>query len=239
MAADESFLRYEMQELWKDAGVEPPPQIAARPLPKKLTDIGKAVSEGPTVPPQASLEALRAFIGDCRRCKLCETRNKIVYGDGSDKARLMFVGEGPGADEDAQGLPFVGRAGQLLTKIIEAMGYQRQDVYIANVVKCRPPGNRQPEPDESGACGKFLKEQIRLIKPQAIVALGATAANALLKEPQAMGRVRGRFHPLAWDPTIPVMPTYHPAYLLRNPPAKKFVWDDMKVVMKAFERSTN
>lgn len=233
---DESFLTNELQELWKDAGVVAPP-VKARTVPKKIAATGLAVSTGEALPPQASLEALRAYLGDCRRCKLCETRQKIVFGDGNPKARLMFVGEGPGADEDASGLPFVGRAGQLLTKIIEAMGHQRQDVYIANVVKCRPPGNRQPEADESGACGKFLKEQIRLIRPQAIVALGATAANALLTEPQPMGRIRGRFHPLAWDATIPVMPTYHPAYLLRNPPAKKFVWDDMKVVMAAFEKT--
>lgn len=229
---DEHFLRREMQALWKDAGVSLS-AVEAQAVPKKVVATGLAVSDGKTLPPQPTLEALREYLGDCRRCKLCETRQRIVFGDGDPKARLMFVGEGPGADEDAQGLPFVGRAGQLLTKIIEAMGRKRRDVYIANVVKCRPPGNRQPEPDEASACGKFLREQIRLVRPTVLVALGATAANALLREPQPMSRIRGRFHPLAWDESIAVMPTYHPAYLLRNPSAKKLVWDDMKIVMKA------
>ena len=178
---------------------------------------------------EVELQALRdGTIGDCRRCKLCEGRANIVFGDGSPLARLMFVGEGPGADEDRQGLPFVGRAGQLLNKIIEAMGLRREQVYIANVVKCRPPDNRTPHPDEVAACTPFLFRQIDIIAPAVIVALGSPASQALLETSAGITKLRGTFREFRG---IPVMPTFHPAYLLRNPAAKKEVWDDMRKVM--------
>lgn len=169
-------------------------------------------------------------IGDCRRCRLCETRTNVVFGVGHPHARLMFVGEGPGADEDLKGEPFVGRAGQLLDKIILAMGLQRADVYIANIVKCRPPENRAPMPDESAACISFLFTQIALLEPEVIVALGRTALEGLAG-PQTEGitKLRGRWFE---HQGIPVIATFHPAYLLRNPAAKKPVWDDMQAVMR-------
>jgi DNA polymerase len=176
----------------------------------------------------AALAAIRADIGDCTRCKLHEGRTNIVFGVGNPEARLMFVGEGPGADEDEQGMPFVGRAGQLLTQIIKAMGFERDDVYIANVVKCRPPGNRNPEPDEIERCEPFLMRQIDAIRPVVIVALGKFAAQTLLRSDVPITRLRGRFLTLR---DIDVMPTFHPSYLLRNPAAKRDVWDDMKMVM--------
>lgn len=176
------------------------------------------------------LESVKTWLGDCKRCNLCKERNKIVFGTGNPKARLMFIGEGPGADENEQGLPFVGRAGQLLTKIIEAMGLQREDVYIANIVKCRPPSNRVPEPEEIDECLPFLKAQIDLVSPELVVALGLTAARALTQTEHNMANLRGQFHQIAWRTDLPLMPTYHPAYLLRNPSAKKIVWEDMKLV---------
>ena len=163
------------------------------------------------------------------RCKLHAGRTNIVFGVGNPDARLMFVGEGPGADEDEQGEPFVGRAGQLLTQIIKAMGLAREDVYIANVVKCRPPGNRNPEPDEIEACSPFLQAQIAAIGPTVIVALGKFAAQTLLQTETPISRLRGQFHSLGG---VAVMPTFHPSYLLRNPAAKREVWEDMKMVMK-------
>jgi uracil-DNA glycosylase len=179
--------------------------------------------------PAVLLERLRADeIGDCRRCKLCEGRTHIVFGTGDARARLMFVGEGPGHDEDLQGLPFVGRAGQLLNQIIKAMGLAREEVYIANVVKCRPPDNRTPQPDETAACTPFLFEQIEIIRPRAIVALGSPAAQALLETSLGITKIRGVFREFMG---IPVMPTFHPAYLLRNPAAKREVWEDMQKVM--------
>lgn len=178
---------------------------------------------------EQALAAIREDIGDCKRCRLCEGRTKIVFGQGSPGAELMFVGEAPGADEDASGLAFVGRAGQLLTDMIEkGMKMKRADVYIANVIKCRPPGNRPPETDEVLNCQPFLEAQIRTIRPRAIVALGATAAKFMTRTADPISRLRSRF--ASWD-GIPVMPTYHPAYLLRNPAAKKDVWADLKLVM--------
>lgn len=177
-----------------------------------------------------SLEALRAEIGDCRRCKLCAGRTHIVFGVGNPHARLMFVGEGPGRDEDLQGEPFVGRAGQLLNDIItKGMGLQRQDVYIANVVKCRPPENRNPEADEVAACETFLKKQIDLVRPEVIVALGKFAVQTLLQSKLPITKLRGSWHRYHG---IKLMPTFHPAYLLRNPADKKLVWDDIKKVIK-------
>jgi uracil-DNA glycosylase family 4 len=176
-----------------------------------------------------ALAAIRADVGDdCRRCKLHALgRSRIVFGVGNPQADLMFVGEAPGADEDMQGEPFVGRAGQLLTKIIESIGLKRQDVYIANVIKCRPPGNRNPEPDEVEQCEPFLFRQIDNIKPKVVVALGKFAAQSLLRTTEPITRLRGREY--TYRDAI-LMPTYHPAYLLRNPSAKREVWEDMKRV---------
>lgn len=178
--------------------------------------------------PAEALAAVRADIGDCTRCKLHTLgRTQIVFGVGHPDADLMFVGEAPGADEDVQGVPFVGRAGQLLTKIIEAIGLTRDDVYIANVIKCRPPQNRNPEQDEVDTCEPFLFRQIDIIKPKVIVALGTFAARALLRTLDPISRLRGRVYEYRGAKLIP---TFHPAYLLRNPSSKREVWDDMKLV---------
>lgn len=177
-----------------------------------------------------SLEDLRGAIGDCRRCKLWPFRTHLVFGVGNPRARLMFVGEAPGRDEDLQGEPFVGRAGQLLTDIItKGMGLKREDVYIANVIKCRPPDNRDPEPDEVQSCEPFLRKQIELIRPKVIVALGKFAVQTLLKSKVPIMRIRGVWHDYHG---IKLMPTLHTAYLLRNPGDKKLVWEDIKKVLK-------
>jgi len=175
-----------------------------------------------------TLLKIREDLGDCTRCKLHKGRNKLVFGDGNPKAELVFVGEGPGADEDAQGLPFVGRAGKLLTQMIEAMGLQRKDVYICNVVKCRPPENRAPEPDEVQTCSPYLLRQIDVINPKVIVCLGAGAAKTLLETTRGISQYRGDWQ--EWRGRK-LMATYHPAYLLRNPPAKADVWKDLQKVM--------
>lgn len=174
------------------------------------------------------LNGLSQNLMNCQLCKLCSTRTNIVFGTGNPKAELVFVGEAPGRDEDLAGEPFVGRAGQLLTKMIEAMGINRTDVYICNVVKCRPPENRNPEPDEVNACQPFLKQQLSFIKPKVIVGLGRYACQTLLGSETTMSAIRGTWH--KYD-GIDFMPTFHPAYLLRNPPAKKFVWEDLQAVM--------
>jgi uracil-DNA glycosylase len=175
-----------------------------------------------------TLLKIREDIGDCTRCKLHKGRHKIVFGDGNPKAELVFIGEGPGADEDMQGLPFVGRAGKLLTQMIEAMGLQRKDVYICNVVKCRPPENRAPEPDEVTTCSPYLLRQIDVIQPKVIVCLGAVAAKTLLETTRGISQFRGEW--LQWRGRR-LMATYHPAYLLRNPNAKGEVWKDLQKVM--------
>lgn len=191
-------------------------------------------------PPQAQssaksadrLEALRLIreeIGDCTRCALHKGRNKLVFADGDPHARLMFVGEGPGADEDAQGLPFVGRAGQLLNNMIAAMGLKREEVYIANVVKCRPPGNRTPEPEEANTCMPFLWRQIEVVRPEILVALGSTASTYLLGQRQPLAGLRGKLHSVRGCRLIV---TYHPAYLLRDPRQKKEAWADLQIAMK-------
>jgi DNA polymerase len=180
-----------------------------------------------------ALQAVRADIGDCTRCKLHTLgRTQIVFGVGNPNADLMFVGEAPGGDEDIQGIPFVGRAGQLLTKIIEAIGLKRDDVYIANVIKCRPPGNRNPEQDEVDTCEPFLFQQVDIIEPKVIVALGTFAARALLRTLDPISRLRGRVYNYRGAKLIP---TFHPAYLLRNPSAKREVWEDMKVVRRLLQ----
>jgi uracil-DNA glycosylase len=177
----------------------------------------------------AALKAIREDIGDCTRCGLHKGRNKLVFGVGNINADIMFVGEGPGADEDAQGEPFVGRAGQLLNNMISAMGIKREDVYIANVVKCRPPGNRAPEKDEADTCSPFLMRQIDVVKPKVIVALGATAAKNLLAMNDSMANLRGRWYDFRGTKLIV---TFHPAYLLRDPRQKKETWKDLQMVMK-------
>ncbi|MGD9808558.1 MAG: uracil-DNA glycosylase family protein [Deferribacterales bacterium] len=176
-------------------------------------------------------EALYAQVSKCQKCRLHETRTNVVFGVGDPNADLMFVGEGPGADEDKQGEPFVGRAGQLLTKMIEAMGHTRKTVYIANIVKCRPPENRNPFEDESNTCIPYLYKQIELIKPKVIVCLGSVAAQNLLKTKLGITKIRGEFVDLNG---VKVMPTYHPAYLLRNPNMKRPCWEDLQKVMGEF-----
>jgi uracil-DNA glycosylase family 4 len=212
---------------------------AARAAPP-VTQPTAVASPGPAAPSGASssalaptLQLIREEIGDCKRCRLHEGRTHIVFGVGNPKAEVCFVGEGPGADEDAQGEPFVGRAGQLLNKMIEAMGFQRQDVYICNVVKCRPPNNRAPEPDEMETCSPFLRAQLRAIQPKAIVVLGKTAVQALLNDRSPISRLRGRWREYEG---IPLMPTFHPAYLLRSPGEKSKVWEDLKAVVKRLGR---
>lgn len=175
------------------------------------------------------LQVLREEIGDCTCCRLNEGRTNLVFGVGNPHADLMFIGEGPGRDEDKQGIPFVGRAGQLLTKIIEAMKLKRDDVYIANIVKCRPPQNRNPSPDEAATCLPYLIEQVNIIRPKVIVCLGSVAVQYLLNTEEKISRLRGNWR--EWN-DIDVMPTYHPAFLLRNPNMKKPVWEDMQKVMQ-------
>ena len=181
-----------------------------------------------------TLQEIREDIGDCTRCKLHTLgRNQIVFGTGDPNADLMFVGEAPGADEDIQGAPFVGRAGQLLTKMIEAMGFKRSEVYIANVIKCRPPENRNPDPDEVEKCEPFLFRQIESIRPHVIVALGAFAAKTLLKTQDPISRLRGRVYEYHGAKLIP---TFHPSFLLRSPNQKKYAWDDLKKALAVLDR---
>ncbi len=175
----------------------------------------------------AALGALAEVVAACRRCRLCEGRQKTVFGSGDPSADLMFIGEGPGAEEDRQGLPFVGRAGELLTRIIEAIGMTRDQVYIANIVKCRPPGNRDPQPDEVAACRSYLERQIALVRPRVLVALGRIAAQTLLGNDLPIGRMRGQWFEVMG---VPLMVTYHPAALLRNPALKRPTWEDMQQV---------
>jgi uracil-DNA glycosylase len=198
--------------------------------PVEAAIVERSATAAPAGGGRAALEDVRTELGDCRRCLLHGTRRHIVFGEGSPQAELVFVGEAPGADEDAQGRPFVGQAGQLLTKIIGAMGLRREEVYICNILKCRPPGNRNPQPDEITACEPFLIQQLRVIRPKVICALGTFAAHTLLKSEAPISVLRGQFHSYQG---IPLMPTYHPAYLLRNPGAKKQVWEDVQMIMQA------
>ncbi len=182
-----------------------------------------------------TLAVVREELGDCHRCRLWRTRRNIVFGEGNEKASLVFVGEGPGHEEDSRGRPFVGKAGQLLTKIIAAIGMNRDEVYITNVVKCRPPDNRVPLPDEIACCYPFLARQLRAIRPKVICALGTASAQTLLKADARITAVRGTFH--AWE-GIPVMPTFHPAYLLRNPEKKRKTWQDMQAIQRELGQGT-
>ena len=201
-----------------------PPDAAAPTAP---------AGEAPLAGVQTLVE-LRDEIGDCQRCRLCEKRNTIVFGVGNPDAEIVFIGEGPGYEEDKQGEPFVGRAGQLLTQIItKGMQMPRSDVYIANVVKCRPPENRNPEPDEIAACEPFLAKQLEIIRPKVIIALGKFAAQTLLKDTTPITRLRGKWQSYHG---IKLMPTLHPAYLLRNPKDKRLVWEDIKAVLREIGR---
>jgi DNA polymerase len=219
-----------MRHLWwlRDAGVR---EVSTQPMP---TTTPVATMPATLAVADDALRAIRADLGDCTRCKLHGGRTHLVFGVGDPAAQLMFVGEGPGADEDQQGEPFVGRAGQLLTKMIEAMGFARSDVYIANVVKCRPPGNRDPEPDEIESCEPFLKSQIAAIQPRVIVALGRFAVQTLLHDTTPISRLRGKWREYEG---VKLMPTFHPAYLLRSPAEKKPAWEDLQLVMKEFGKS--
>lgn len=208
----------------------PAPAVQAPPPPfvQQKAAENRAEASAPALVP-GTLEHLTETVRHCRNCPLCETRLNAVPGEGNPHARLMFIGEGPGADEDRQGRPFVGAAGQLLDKMILAMQFRREDVYIANIVKCRPPRNRAPMPEEANACIGYLEHQIRMIKPEVIVLLGATAAHFLLQREEGIMRLRGRW--LEYD-GIPVMPTFHPAFLLRQESAKRDAWEDLKQVMR-------
>lgn len=198
------------------------------PQPETLDRLARWGS-GPPLPRTETLDDIRRDLGDCQRCPLAKGRTHIVYGQGSERASLVFVGEGPGLDEDRQGAPFVGPAGQLLTKIIGAMGLKRSQVYICNVVKCRPPENRNPLPDEIDKCNPFLQRQLLALQPKAICTLGAVASQTLLQTNESISRLRGRFHEYRG---IAVMPTFHPAFLLRNPASKREVWSDMQQLMR-------
>lgn len=204
------------------------PAVSARPPPAQAP-----VATPEAALPRRPLDEIRRELGDCQRCKLCSGRSTIVFGSGNPRAELVFVGEGPGEEEDRQGVPFVGKAGQLLTKMIEAMKFSRDDVYICNVVKCRPPDNRNPEPDEIAACEPFLKAQLASIQPKVIVALGKFAAHTLLRETTPITRLRGQWRQYQG---IPLMPTFHPAYLLRQPDEKRLAWLDLQEVMKRLGR---
>ena len=208
------WLRYQRRLGWRGL----PGQVAAPP-----------VEPVKTAEKVSTLEEIRAEMGDCRRCKLYAGRTRLVFGDGAADARLMFVGEAPGADEDQQGLPFVGAAGQLLNRMLDKLGLRREEVYIANIVKSRPPGNRDPEADEITACLPFLKKQIQAIRPRVIVVLGRIAAHALLGTKEPLTRLRGHWQRYG---DIRVMPTFHPSFLLRAPQERHKTWADMQQVME-------
>jgi uracil-DNA glycosylase family 4 len=216
----------------REMGMEPPP-ISKEVLKNGETEIQEHPLSHNEMGHFTSLEELRAFIGECQGCKLSAGRNHLVFGEGAPDARLVFVGEGPGKDEDLAGRPFVGEAGALLTRIVQAMGLQRDQVYICNVVKCRPPNNRDPERDEIEACKPFLKQQLHIIRPEVICTLGRIAAQELLGYEFRITRERGQWHTYE---DIPLMPTYHPAYILRNPSRERElkgqVWKDIQEIMK-------
>jgi DNA polymerase len=233
----------------REATAEPPPAPRSNPRqaresrpadPPKAQAVQSALplmgSEDAPADPAAKLEEIRANLGECTRCKLHEHRTNIVFGVGDPRAKLMFVGEGPGADEDAQGEPFVGRAGKKLDEMITAIGLRREDVYIANIIKCRPPDNRDPQPDEVATCSPFLFEQIAAIRPRVIVALGSPAAKTLLNARDGITKLRGTWHSYAG---VPVMPTFHPAYLLRayTPENRRKVWEDLKAARARVDAS--
>ncbi len=212
------------------------PALFAEPEPARTAEVEKAPPEPALEPAERvrRLTLLEESVKGCTRCALASGRTQTVFARGTGSSRLMFVGEGPGADEDIQGFPFVGKAGQLLDKMIQAMGFSRDEVYVANIVKCRPPNNRKPEPEEMAACMPYLAEQIELVAPEVIVALGATAVQGLFGTGEGIMRIRGRWR--LYRGKIPVMPTFHPAYLLRTPAAKREVWEDLQAVLRQMGR---
>jgi DNA polymerase len=219
-------LRSYLEEL-QDTGVDGLPIVTAGPATLKEAEPAEVVAAA-----GESLDNIRSDLGDCQRCKLAGDRKNLVFGVGNPKARLLFVGEAPGRDEDLQGEPFVGEAGQLLTRLINRMGLKREDVYICNVLKCRPPGNRNPEPDEIEQCHPFMLRQVKSISPEVVVALGTFAAHTLLKTRAPISKLRGNFHDFEG---IPLMPTFHPSFLLHNKNNSDYfwlVWDDMVQVLK-------
>ena len=210
-------------QLYKDLGAR---YLSVRAESGRSRQLSSAEQE---IIPGETLESILADIGNCRKCKLAPSRKNLVFGSGNPQAALMFVGEAPGADEDEQGLPFVGRAGRLLTQIIESIELRREDVYICNILKCRPPDNRNPATDEIAACEGFLFRQIAAVAPKVIVALGAFGAQTLLRTTEAIGKLRGRLMDYRG---VKLMATYHPSYLLRSPLEKRKVWEDMRIVRK-------
>lgn len=228
----EAFMNDAVGRPRKAVAPEPaiPPPVASESVASAVPAPGAELDSTP-VSACPSLEVLGAMVRDCRRCALAATRHNTVFGEGNPHAKLMFIGEGPGYDEDMQGRPFVGRAGKLLDRMIAAMQFTREEVYIANVVKCRPPQNRTPYPDEAASCIGYLKRQIELIRPEVIVLLGATAVGFLLEKQGGITKLRGKW--LGYN-GIPVMPTFHPAYLLRQESAKRDAWNDLQQVMKVF-----
>jgi uracil-DNA glycosylase family 4 len=227
------LVRYRSLGAWSVPGGRTARPVAPPPIAAPVADPVPALVDEPVIAGRKSLAQVRAELGDCKRCKLHETRHNIVFGVGAEDTPLMFIGEAPGEQEDLRGEPFVGRAGELLDKMIEAMGWTRQSVYIANVLKSRPPGNRNPQPDEIAACTPFLDAQIRAIAPRIIVTLGRPAANHVLGNDAPISALRGRFHDRGG---VQVMPTFHPAYLLRDPDKKKETWSDLKQVMAELAR---
>jgi DNA polymerase len=215
-------------QFFKDIGVDSL-DISASPSGRSSGEAGDEGLMAPNPPPSSidTLESIRLDIGDCQRCKLAPTRTNIVFGSGNPNAELVFVGEAPGFDEDQQGLPFVGRAGQLLTKIIESINFKREDVYICNVLKCRPPDNRNPEPDEVASCNPFLRRQLAAIRPKVVCCLGTFAAQTVLQVAAPISKLRGKFFDMDG---MRVIATFHPAYLLRSPEKKREVWEDMKQI---------
>ncbi len=209
---------------------DPSPMVAEKSVTPRAAD--SVVSPALVADISASLDDLQKSLDGCSRCSLCQQRNHIVFGAGNTQARVVLVGEAPGREEDLRGYPFVGEAGQLLEKILQAMGLSRQTVYICNVIKCRPTGNRDPKPDEIAACEPFLKQQLAIIKPEIIITLGRFAAQTLLRTTAPIGRLRGQWREYEG---IALMPTFHPAYLLRNPSGKRPVWEDIKLVMQRFK----
>ena len=231
-----------LKEFMTDVPVRPEPVPEPAPVPAESVMDAAPILSAPAAPAVSASEVaamgwddLAAAVAGCRACRLCETRRNTVFEDGSRQARLLFFGEGPGADEDAQGVPFVGRAGELLTRMIAAMQFSRQEVYICNTVKCRPPGNRNPEPDETEACRAFAERQIELVNPEVIVVLGAVPLRFLF--PKVFGGIRMLRGKWMEYKGIRVMPTYHPAYLLRNVSAKAEAWHDLQQVMAVFGKT--
>jgi uracil-DNA glycosylase family 4 len=213
-------------QFFKDIGVDNL-ELSASPSGRGSGEAGGEGRMTPAPPNIETLDSIRLDIGDCQRCKLAPTRTNIVFGSGNPHAELVFVGEAPGFDEDQQGLPFVGRAGQLLTKIIESINLKREDVYICNVLKCRPPDNRNPEPDEVAACNPFLRRQLAAIRPKVVCCLGTFAAQTVLQVAAPISKLRGKFFDMDG---MRVIATFHPAYLLRSPDKKREVWEDMKQI---------